>query len=201
MINVFQLIYTIGRSIVVDHISSVGNGKDIGIAYLCCDYQDQANQSPQNLVASLVKQLSRRQGELSSILKDLYSRFTGGGKRPDLKELTSLLLQFSKSFNQTYILIDALDECNDASDRETFLAVLQEIQRASVKLFITSRSHLSDIPRVFGNQCRVDMTSNKKDIQEYLRTKLTGDFELAELIGPELREETVSNIVRKAGGM
>lgn len=98
------LTYKIARSIVVNHISSIFSGKNVGIAYLYCDYQDQTDQNPENLTASLVKQLARNQGVMPPQLEEFYNKFSRGDKRPDLKELTALLLQLSGSFSQTYIV-------------------------------------------------------------------------------------------------
>src|SRR5450432_2658849 len=139
------LTYRIVRSIVVNHISSISSSKDVGIAYLYCDYQDQTDQTPENLTASLAKQLAKQQGVMPPRLEELYNKFSRGGKRPDLKELTALLLQLSSSFYQTYIMVDALDESESTRHRKQFLFVLQEMEDAHIKLFITSRSHPPDI--------------------------------------------------------
>lgn len=82
----------------MDHMSSIFSSRNIGIAYVYCDYQDQTDQTPENLTASLVKQLVRKHGVMPPRFEELYKKFSRGGKRPDLKEGTELLSQLPASF-------------------------------------------------------------------------------------------------------
>jgi len=185
----------------VNHISSIFSSKNFGIAYLYCDYQDQTDQNPENLTASLVKQLARKQIVMPPRLEELYNKFSRGGKRPDLKELTALLLQLSGSFLQTYIVVDALDECESTVHRKQFLSVLQAMEDAHIKLFITSRSHPPDIRRAFNRKSQLNIVATEQDIREYLASRLDDDYELSDLIGPDLRDDILSNITSNVRGM
>jgi len=185
----------------VNHISSIFSSKNVGIAYLYCDYQDQTDQNPENLTASLVKQLARKHGVMPPRLEELYNKFSRGGKRPDLEELTALLLQLSGSFLQTYIVVDALDECESTVHRKQFLSVLQAMEDAHIKLFITSRSHPPDIRRAFNGKSQLNIVATEQDIREYLAGRIDDDYELADLIGPDLRDDILSNITSNVCGM
>ena len=185
----------------MNHISSIFSSKNVGIAYLYCDYQDQTDQNPENLTASLVKQLARKHGVMPPRLEELYNKFSRGGKRPDLEELTALLLQLSGSFLQTYIAVDALDECESTVHRKQFLSVLQAMEDAHIKLFITSRSHPPDIRRAFNRKSQLNIVATEQDIREYLASRLDDDYELSDLIGPDLRDDILSNITSNVRGM
>ncbi|KAF8850455.1 hypothetical protein BDZ45DRAFT_696716 [Acephala macrosclerotiorum] len=99
-------------------------------------------------------------------------------KRLDLKELTALLLPLSGSFLQTSIAANALDE---------------SMEDAHIKLLITSRSHPPDIRRAFNRKPQLNIVATEKDIREYLASKLDDDYELAGFIGPDLRDNILSN--------
>jgi phosphoribosylpyrophosphate synthetase len=185
----------------VNHISNIFSSKDVGIAYIYCDYQDQTDQSPENLTSSLVKQLARKQGVMPPLLEELYKKFSRGGKRPNLKEITTLLLQLSSSFSKTYIIVDALDECESIVHRKKFLSVLQVLENAHIRLFITSRPHPPDIQRAFNSKPQLNIVATEQDIREYLASRLDDDYELADLISPDLRDDIVSNITSNVCGM
>jgi hypothetical protein len=66
---------TILTSIVVDKLTNLFyTEKSIGIAYIYCNFQRQDTQNSDNLLSSLLKQLSEGQPSLPSIVKDLYER-------------------------------------------------------------------------------------------------------------------------------
>lgn len=136
----------------------------------------------------------------------------------------SLLSQFSKLLVEPLtalqtleapilLVLDALDECGNAYDRETFLVALatESVRLPSfIRLLITSRAE-PDIKAAFMNQPHVsvrelDVTSehNRDDILSYLRNRLLGirsaNFELP--LAPDWPgEPTILALARRAAGL
>jgi hypothetical protein len=55
-------------------------------------------------------------------LVDLYEHLDKANKHPDQQQPESLLLLLCGSFNRTFVLIDALDECTIAAESSLFLS-------------------------------------------------------------------------------
>ncbi|KKZ59879.1 hypothetical protein EMCG_05308 [[Emmonsia] crescens] len=108
---------TIITSIVVHHLHRIfQNDHSVEIAYLYCNFQQQQEQKPADLIASLLKQLIQRQPSILKVVKSLYNQHKLCQTRPSLDELRSTLHQVAASYQKTFIVIDALDECQASSD-------------------------------------------------------------------------------------
>jgi hypothetical protein len=166
-----------------------------------CDYKDQARQTALELVAILVKQLAARKTELPQQLVDLYGQLDMQQKRPDLGQLKSLLLFLCSTFTQTFVLVDALDECNALSVRRPFLSVLQALHEVSVKTFITSRPNPEDIKTQLCQVPQVKIVANESDIKKYIKEKTEANQVFMRRITPDLEEQIIDTIAGRASGM
>ncbi|OBT84412.1 hypothetical protein VE02_07114 [Pseudogymnoascus sp. 03VT05] len=103
---------TMMASIVVDHLyGKYLTDTNVGIAYLYCNFRRQDEQRPIKLLASLLKRLIERQHTLPNSMKDLYDCYKSKQTRPSFKEISKELQSVIASFSTTFIVIDALDEC------------------------------------------------------------------------------------------
>jgi hypothetical protein len=103
------------------------------MAYFYFDFRDVDKQKLQNLLPSLLTQLSARSVPCHDILSRLYCTHDRGERKPSdcamvecLKEMLSLEAQ-----GPTFIILDALDECpitsGIPSSREEVLALVDEL--------------------------------------------------------------------------
>jgi len=119
------------------------------MAYFYFDFRDVDKQKLRNLLPSLLIQLSARSDLCFDILSKLYSAHDGGLRKPSdramigcLKEMLCLEAQVP-----TYIIMDALDECPDASTippspREEVLELVEELvglHLPNLRICVTSR--------------------------------------------------------------
>jgi hypothetical protein len=96
-------------------------------------------QAPELMVRSLVSQLSQQCVKIPPILETLYSSCENGQRQPSLDSLLDVLKEMIHQFPQTYIVLDALDEC---TDRIELLGILESIagwQLDELHLLVTSR--------------------------------------------------------------
>ena len=166
-----------------------------------CDYKDQARQTTSELIATLSKQLAARKTELPRQLVDLYEQCNMQDKRPDLRQLTSLLLSLCTTFTQTFVLVDALDECNATNERRLFLSVLKALHEASVKTFITSRPSPEDIKTQLYEVPQVEIVATESDIKRYVKEKTEANHVFMKRITPVLEEQIIDTIASRASGM
>ena len=103
---------TIITAIVVDHLCTrFENDGSIGIAYLYCNFRQQQDQQPTDLLSSLLAQFVQGQPAVPERMKSLYERHEVKRTRPSFDEISQVLQSIMTSYSRTFVLIDALDEC------------------------------------------------------------------------------------------
>lgn len=80
---------TILASIMIEKLSTrFHNNKSVGIAYIYCNFRRKDVQKEQDLLASLLKQLSQKQSPLPDSVKSLYNKHKERRTRPSLDEIS-----------------------------------------------------------------------------------------------------------------
>ena len=153
------------------------------MAYFYFDFRNAGKQGLQDLLRSLLIQLSAHSAPRCDILSKVYSAHDEGKKQPGDRDLAECLKSMLKLPDErpTYLIIDALDESPDApgipSPREKVLQLLEELVELSVSnlhICVTSRPEI-DIRNVLEplTSRRVslhDQSGQKEDIADYVRT-------------------------------
>ena len=139
------------RCLVVDELTKTLEKDQGRLAFIYYDFSDAGTQTPLSVVSSLLMQLTSQGTSIPSVLEILYYKLKGGRLQPQLHELTSVLVEVCKDDRPTYVVIDALDECEAGKPSQVILDVMQHLEQASVKLFITSRPHSHSITQQLGN--------------------------------------------------
>ena len=133
---------------VIDELSAESKNGSIAYAYYYFEY-NQADQSVTTVVASLLRQFASwiPEGQMPRELYALYGELRRTGTRPDTKsQLLPNLITVSKRFETRFLVFDALDECKE-SELQKFLDVLDDLNKSSFKIYITSRPHISKLNR------------------------------------------------------
>ena len=160
------------------------------MSYFYFDFRDANKQNLEDLVRSLLTQLSARSDPRCDILSRLYESHDRGTKQPSDDLLTQCLKQMLSipDQRQIYLIIDALDECPDTSGipspRERILQLLTELvelRLPNLHICVTSRPEI-DIRDVLGprTSCPVSLheqSGQKKDIEDYVRSVVYSDSE------------------------
>ena len=173
----------------------------MGVAFFYCDYRDQENQSTLNMVASILKQLISSKPALPLPVVNLYERFEKSQNTFRLKALEPTLLLVYQEFRRSFVIIDALDECDAVRHRKSFLQVLKGLEGTSVRLFITSRPCSGDIKRSLGAFPQVTIEADSMDIRNFLTETIDHNDGTADIIDEALKEDIVEGIAKRAEGM
>jgi Cdc6-like AAA superfamily ATPase len=194
---------TIISSIVVDHLhKAFGNDPAIGIAYVYCNFQQQHEQKSSDLIVSLLKRLVQGRPSIPDAVKDLYSHHKPKETRPSPDEILSALHSVAALYSKTFIVIDALDECQVSHEgRGKFLQEIFNLQAkiSGVNVFATSR-FIQEIENKFAGSMRLEIYAKDADVQRYLDSKLQ-NFQSFVLKNPSLQTEVKSKIAKAADGM
>ena len=132
---------TMITSIVVDTLfTRFGNDSSVGIAYLYCNFRQQQDQKPADLLASLLCQFVQGQSTIPKSMERLYSRHKAKRTRPSFDEISQALQLVVASYSRTFIVIDALDECgaSEGGYRKILPEIFNLQARTGTNLFATS---------------------------------------------------------------
>ena len=191
------------RSAVIDYIERRFYKDNVGIAFLYCNYKERDTQTTQTLIGSLVQQLVQRYPDVPSGLKVLYddhSRNRQTPTPPTVPECLQLLKSQLVCCPTTFLVVDALDECDDQTQSE-LCAELQDLP-GSTHLLITSRDN-PELEDQIRPSTRLEIRASNKDIEMYLEDRIEKAHRLNRLTqkDPELRPLVINTILEKAQGM
>ncbi|KAJ7574226.1 ankyrin repeat-containing domain protein [Mycena floridula] len=193
-------------SIIVDHLQS-RSGPDMAVLYIYCDYTRQTDQTPTQLVGTLLKQLVQHQSSIPDHILALYDNYSSRGAFPTSAELLTALHTEASFYHRVYIILDALDESSESNQaRKLFLSVCSGQGPWSlsdhIHLLITSRDILL-IAQEFHTAPRIPIEAHADDLETYIKGRILSDIKLERLIKGDvtLEAEIIDKVVTKAAGM
>lgn len=159
------------------------------------------NKKTDDLVASLLKQLIQRQTTMPEYVRTFCENYDKVPKRPSLEEVLDVLRFVSSLYCKVFIIIDALDECQEADGcRKTFLSEIFKLQKATnINIFATSR-FIPEIFHAFDQITHFEISAKDEDVQAYLNSHMTRlpSFVLRHL---DLQNEIKERLCQLSNGM
>jgi Cdc6-like AAA superfamily ATPase len=177
------------------------------VAYFYFAFSDVEKKKHQNMVRSVITQLSGQCGIITKAIEDLFSACGNGQRQPSDDALMKVLQQLVNGSNETFIILDALDECKD---RRGLLQCLEEIlgwRLGTLHVMVTSRLE-EDIKDFFeplldhnGSICIRSALIND-DIRAYVRYRIQNDAKLKRWKKqPEVQQEIETSLMERVDGM
>ena len=185
------------------------------MAYFYFDFRDANKQGLQNLVRSLLTQLSDHLASRCDILSNLYSAHDEGKNQPNDSDLAECLKEMLTLPDQcpTYLIIDALDESPNTPGipppRAKVLQLVKDLVELclpNIHICVTSRPEI-DIRKVLepltSRQVSLhDQTGQKEDIADYIRSVVYSDSEqIMRRWRTEDKELVIKTLSERADGM
>jgi Cdc6-like AAA superfamily ATPase len=193
---------TIVSSIVVDHLCTrFQNDASVGIAYLYCNFRQQHEQKPTDLLASLLKQLVQEQSSIPQSVKSLYERHKDKRTRPSFDEISKALHFIVADYSQSFIIIDALDECEVSNGgRKQLLSEISSLQAKTKASFFATSRFIPEIEKEFKGHILLEIYASNEDVQRYLDGHM---FQLPSFVlsNFDLQEEVKTAIISAVNGM
>lgn len=165
---------TIMAATVIDELQrQVQPEAGAGIAYIYFNFRQAEDQDPSRLLSILLRQLVQQQATVSFDVKAFWERHKSSLTRPSFDELSSVLHSVAASFSQLFLIVDALDECQEANGyRAKFLDSLLELQtKCPAKLLATSRSFV-DMMQDFEGSKLMEIRAKSEDVSVYVESQL-----------------------------
>ena len=185
------------------------------MAYFYFDFCDAKKQHWDDLLFSLLIQLSSQSDPCCDILSRLYEAHNEGAQQPSNHDLTRCLKEMFTLPDQcpVYLIMDALDESPNTSGipspREMVLRLLKELVDLSLpnlRICVTSRPEIdirNDLEPL--TSCRVslhDQSGQREDIAKYVRSVVYSDSEqIMRRWRTEDKELVIKTLSERADGM
>jgi hypothetical protein len=170
-------------STIIEDTETMCNSGLASLAMFFCDFREDQKKNLRGLVSSILVQLCCQSDSYCAILSNFYSKHKDGSQDPTEDEPVRCLRNLLELPGQApvYLIIDALDECLNASaipsPREKVLELvvqLIELQFANIRICVTSRPEI-DIkgvlePLTFRSVSIHDESGQMEDIENYIRS-------------------------------
>jgi len=103
---------TILVSIVINYLQRNFGDRDVGIAYLYCNFRRVDDQTVEQLIANLVKQLLSNKFPPPPGVMDTYTRCKKHKSQQFLSDLEEMFYVIASLYTDgVFVIVDALDEC------------------------------------------------------------------------------------------
>ena len=150
--------------------------RKLGVACIYCETSQQEKQTAVGIFRSIIRQLV--EADMSGSALSLVRRFLSqndGSPTMTTSSLAGLLSSIMKQYDETIVLIDALDECayraKGFPNRQALIDRLTEVP--SLKLLVTSRDSPSG-EKLLKNAKIIEIKPKPVDVDEYMAFRLEG---------------------------
>lgn len=186
----------------------------LAVAYFYFDFNDGEKQRHEKMVCSLLWQVSLQSTDAFDVLESLFASCGDGRQQPSHDTLLGSLKKAIQGFEGTFIVLDALDECEERFELLEDIQTIAAWNLGKLHILTTSR-RLKDIEESLGtsidDQEEVCIQKEKvciqsaivnDDIRAYVHERLTTDQRLKRWRNqPIVQEEIETTLMEKADGM
>ncbi|TPX07668.1 uncharacterized protein E0L32_010666 [Thyridium curvatum] len=196
---------TILTAITIDDLFERFQGsEDTAIAYVYCNFRQQNEQTVDNMLASLLKQLSEKRASPPASLTALYEQHKAKHTRPSFDEISKTLQVVTAIYSRVFVVINTLDKTSVVDGCQTrLLTELFKVQASSeANVFVTSR-HIPNITSEFNKRAgctSLEIHAREEDMRRYLDSHIDRLPSFARN-NSLLQEEILSKIVQSVQGM
>ena len=188
-------------SLVIDRLQEDFTGPNYATVFAYFDYRDHERQSSDSMTASLLQQIAITHSEVPEPVLSLHKKFNSKDIRPQVQDLVRAFSLVCQDFERVFVIIDALDECDEEKHRQAFIEALNTLrEQASVRLFITSRPHPQDIKMAFTFASHIMIEAKDSDLRMYLSNEIE-NIHSAELVDESFKIEIMDKITNRANKM
>ena len=193
----------IASSIIAEIEDSVLTSKSI-LLYYYFDFNDRRKQTASGCLSSLILQLALVMNDFQRIWL-LYTLCEQGRRQPTMPEMEDALRGSLEASPKIYLVLDALDECQELDEVLGFIISIFTSWDINVKLLATTRKErnideaLQPLKPIIIN-LQDDLITD--DIQVYVTNRLTTNLRLKRwCLDPNIKSEIESTLVMGADGM
>lgn len=185
----------------IDHIQQV-RGQEHAILYIFFDYGKRGAQTIEHILSALLRQMCNYESKVPAPVLGLYEDFKKTQRRPSFYDLTTALaevLACLTHIKRTYIIADALDECEPSCCKDVVRAIGEWAAERDVRCLATSRD-IPNINALFQEQPQLRIKAPDSDVEAYVRYHLS-KLRTRVAIDEDLGRSIVSRVIEGADGL
>ncbi|XTI90461.1 hypothetical protein V2W45_1188742, partial [Cenococcum geophilum] len=190
---------TMISSLAIDRLMQAYQDRKTGIAYLYCNYKKYQEQKAINLFSALLKQLAQTSLTPEPV-KVLYKQHQQRQTRPSIDEILKTLHAVIQNHTQVFIIVDALDECQEGPEyRDALLVGLRSLPAPQTRLMVTSRP-IPKITQEFQNSSTLEIKAREDNIRLFVESQ-TARLPACVLRNQNLKQLIITQITDHVEGM
>ncbi|KAH9904348.1 ankyrin repeat-containing domain protein [Xylariomycetidae sp. FL2044] len=193
---------TISASIVIENLlDTFYDDLSVGVCYLYFNFRRKGEQTFDDVMRNLLKQLTQRLSAFPSSVKNLHARHKQRGTIPSTDEICSTLHLVASSYRRVFVVIDALDECQalDGSQQKVISQLSALQSKTGANVLATSRP-ISGIMAEFRGYTLKEIRADDEDVRRYILGNLSHLPRFVSL-NLDLQEEIMQGILCCIDGM
>ncbi|PQE26429.1 Ankyrin repeat-containing domain protein [Rutstroemia sp. NJR-2017a BBW] len=191
---------TVLTSAIVDYLQGKFPSSDVAIAFIYCNYAEK--RSLTEYITSIIQQILRQQYTIPDYVLELYRKHQSMRTKLNRTEGSELLRSLAHSISGLYLVVDALDECQDS--KKTRSDLIGELRSLSpnTRVLCTSR-RLGDIEEKLSDAPHLEIQASDADVRAYLGAKVDSEENIVRFCkrDPTLRATIIEKVAAKANGM
>jgi hypothetical protein len=173
----------LASSTIIEEIDAMRKAGLASLAFFYCDFREDQKKDLRGLLSSLLVQLCHQSDAYCDMISKFYSEHAKGLRHASDNALAGCLkgLLNLPGLAPVYLVVDALDECSNASalpsPREEVLNLIEELiklQFPNLRICVTSRpeTDIKDVldPLYFRSVSLHDESGQKSDIEDYIKS-------------------------------
>ena len=177
----------------------VAPGSKIGLGYIYCDYRDQKEQTTENILGAILKQLLGLLPEIPEAVLKLYAERVSQGKPLSSTDAVDLLGTACAHFSKVYVCLDALDELGNVR------GLLKHLRDSphSMQIFITGRHHVQATVQEYLTEGQIiSIEAQESDIRLFIENEIGGPNDIEpRAMDERLRKDILEEVVDSAKGL
>jgi len=188
-------------SVIIDYLKQCRAMGFHATLFFYFEYSRQGEEGPITFLQTLLHQLVSRS---PFIPPDISKLLTEAYKRRELlswDELKAAFIGLCEASSKVFLVLDALDECDETSNRQPVIQLLEALKRSKVRILITSRRFAPDIDQLLGHCCNIMVQTADSDIRAYIVNQIARSPRASRLMSEALRDSVISSTLAKSQGM
>ncbi|KAF8347174.1 hypothetical protein F5887DRAFT_49123 [Amanita rubescens] len=178
-------------SVIIDDLRKIQNPR-LAVAFFYCELQDPLKRDPTNVLSNLLAQLLRKVSRGKPAVTNLLKQCPNPQSVHDF-DLTELILEFAREFDKTFVVIDAVDECDNLAELLPALTTLA----VEINVLATGRDN-SQIRNEFQGHGKVII--GRDDINHDVRRFVETDVRHVKTRDPQLLQDIIDRLISGAQG-
>lgn len=191
---------TVLTSAIVDYLQRKFPSSDIAVAFIYCNYAEK--RSLTEYIMSIIQQILRQRYMIPDYVMDVYRKHRLMGTELNRSESSDLLRTLAYSIPGLYIVVDALDECQDSKGTRSDLIKELRSLSSNTRVLCTSR-RLGDIVEKLNDVPHLCIEASDADVRAYLGARADSEENIVRFRkkDPTIRGNIIARVAEKANGM